>query len=72
LGTSTTDDAKRYFSDMPLHRKPFRRLADGDRELIDMVRISQVAWFELTYFFGYRLSTKRRLTIERNGSDNFK
>ncbi|KAJ8331328.1 DNA topoisomerase 2 [Batrachochytrium dendrobatidis] len=36
LGTSTTADAKEYFSDMNKHLKPFCRLDDESRELIDM------------------------------------
>ncbi|KAJ3239764.1 DNA topoisomerase 2 [Chytriomyces hyalinus] len=36
LGTSTTEDAKKYFSDMELHRKSFKTLETEDTALIDM------------------------------------
>lgn len=36
LGTSTKEDAKKYFSDIPHHKKPFAALESGDRDLIDM------------------------------------
>ncbi|KAJ3122937.1 DNA topoisomerase 2, partial [Physocladia obscura] len=36
LGTSTTEDAKKYFSDMDLHRKSFRALEAEDTALVDM------------------------------------
>ncbi|KAI8620983.1 DNA topoisomerase [Chytriomyces sp. MP71] len=36
LGTSTTEDAKKYFSDMELHRKSFKALDSDDSALIDM------------------------------------
>ncbi|KAH6572181.1 hypothetical protein BASA60_006741 [Batrachochytrium salamandrivorans] len=36
LGTSTTADAKEYFSDMNKHLKPFKTLDDESRDLIDM------------------------------------
>ncbi|TPX68586.1 hypothetical protein SpCBS45565_g03046 [Spizellomyces sp. 'palustris'] len=36
LGTSTTEDAKKYFSAMNRHLKPFSAAQDGERELIDM------------------------------------
>lgn len=36
LGTSTSKDAKQYFSDLPKHVKSFIALEDGDRDLIDL------------------------------------
>jgi DNA topoisomerase-2 len=36
LGTSDTNDAKKYFSDMNRHRLPFKELTIEDRALIDM------------------------------------
>src|SRR5690349_21222447 len=36
LGTSGPADAKQYFSNLPRHRKPFRPVQDGERQLIDM------------------------------------
>ncbi|GAA5985936.1 hypothetical protein JCM10908_006339 [Rhodotorula pacifica] len=36
LGTSDTNDAKKYFSDMSRHRLPFKELTIEDRTLIDM------------------------------------
>ncbi|KAI9366079.1 DNA topoisomerase [Zopfochytrium polystomum] len=36
LGTSTSADAKAYFSNMELHRKRFKALEDEDRKLLDM------------------------------------
>ncbi|GAA5863655.1 hypothetical protein JCM3774_001204 [Rhodotorula dairenensis] len=36
LGTSDTNDAKKYFSDMSRHRLPFKELTIEDRALIDM------------------------------------
>ncbi|KAL2917037.1 DNA topoisomerase 2 [Polyrhizophydium stewartii] len=36
LGTSTAEDAKKYFSDMNKHLKPFRAADDESRGLIDM------------------------------------
>ncbi|KAI8849905.1 DNA topoisomerase [Chytridium lagenaria] len=36
LGTSTPEDAKKYFRDMTRHRKPFKAATDGDKALIDM------------------------------------
>jgi DNA topoisomerase-2 len=36
LGTSTTDDAKKYFSDMNKHLKPFSACEAEDRALVDM------------------------------------
>jgi DNA topoisomerase-2 len=36
LGTSTSEDAKKYFGAMTLHRKPFKSLKDEDRDLVDM------------------------------------
>ncbi|KAI5475823.1 DNA topoisomerase II, partial [Pseudohyphozyma bogoriensis] len=36
LGTSTAADAKKYFSDLKLHRLPFSTLKDEERLLIDM------------------------------------
>jgi DNA topoisomerase-2 len=36
LGTSTTEDAKKYFSDLGKHLKPFETSNDQCRELIDM------------------------------------
>jgi DNA topoisomerase II len=36
LGTSTTEDAKKYFSDLGKHLKPFQASDDGCRALIDM------------------------------------
>ncbi|KAI8814919.1 DNA topoisomerase [Cladochytrium replicatum] len=36
LGTSTTDDAKRYFAAMDRHRKKFKPATEIDRELVDM------------------------------------
>ncbi|GAA6056524.1 DNA topoisomerase 2 [Rhodotorula toruloides] len=36
LGTSDTNDAKKYFSDMNRHRLPFKELTPEDRALIDM------------------------------------
>ncbi|OZJ04290.1 hypothetical protein BZG36_02570 [Bifiguratus adelaidae] len=36
LGTSTAQDAKKYFNNLQLHRKEFHTLEDGDRDLIDM------------------------------------
>ncbi|RKP07961.1 DNA topoisomerase, partial [Thamnocephalis sphaerospora] len=36
LGTSTAQDAKKYFSAMGLHLKPFQAMDDEERPLIDM------------------------------------
>ncbi|KAI8914509.1 DNA topoisomerase [Gorgonomyces haynaldii] len=36
LGTSTTEDAKQYFSNMGRHLKPFEACEDEDRQLIEM------------------------------------
>jgi DNA topoisomerase-2 len=36
LGTSTKDDAKKYFSNLRQHKKQFDDLSDNDRSLIDM------------------------------------
>lgn len=36
LGTSTTEDAKKYFSDLGKHLKPFQAADDESRVLIDM------------------------------------
>ncbi|KAJ3062103.1 DNA topoisomerase 2, partial [Podochytrium sp. JEL0797] len=36
LGTSTTEDAKTYFSDLDLHQKEFEALKVGDSALIDL------------------------------------
>lgn len=36
LGTSTSKDAKQYFSDLPKHVKSFSPISDPDRELIDL------------------------------------
>ncbi|KAJ3363539.1 DNA topoisomerase 2 [Kappamyces sp. JEL0680] len=36
LGTSTTEDAKKYFSDLGRHLKPFQVASDESRALIDM------------------------------------
>ncbi|KAI9145964.1 DNA topoisomerase [Paraphysoderma sedebokerense] len=36
LGTSTTQEAKNYFSALEKHKKPFRAATDSDRDLIDM------------------------------------
>jgi DNA topoisomerase-2 len=36
LGTSTTDDAKKYFNNMDKHRKEFKTATEDDRLLIDM------------------------------------
>ena len=36
MGTSTTDDAKKYFSDLNQHRKEFKGANENDRLLIDM------------------------------------
>ena len=36
LGTSTTEDAKKYFSDLGKHLKPFKVANDDSRALIDM------------------------------------
>ncbi|KAJ3316673.1 DNA topoisomerase 2, partial [Blyttiomyces sp. JEL0837] len=36
LGTSTTEDAKKYFSNMHRHRKLFKKMDDADKALIDM------------------------------------
>ncbi|KAJ2993089.1 DNA topoisomerase 2 [Globomyces sp. JEL0801] len=36
LGTSTTEDAKKYFSDLPKHLKPFEVATEESRALIDM------------------------------------
>lgn len=36
LGTSTSKDAKQYFSDLPKHVKNFSPILDSDRELIDL------------------------------------
>lgn len=37
LGTSTAQDAKRYFSDLPTHMKTFKALENSDRGMVDMV-----------------------------------
>ncbi|KAI9591804.1 DNA topoisomerase [Syncephalis fuscata] len=36
LGTSTSLDAKKYFSNMNIHRKPFKVMDEEERPLIDM------------------------------------
>ncbi|GES91615.1 DNA topoisomerase II [Rhizophagus clarus] len=36
LGTSTSAEAKDYFGDLKTHRKPFKAIQEGERELIDM------------------------------------
>ena len=36
LGTSTSQDAKKYFSDLPKHRLEFETMQPDDRKLIDM------------------------------------
>ncbi|CAI2189641.1 7136_t:CDS:2, partial [Funneliformis geosporum] len=36
LGTSTAEEAKKYFKDLKKHRKPFRPIQTDERELIDM------------------------------------
>jgi len=36
LGTSTSKDAKQYFSDLPKHVKSFSPISDPDRQLIDL------------------------------------
>ncbi|KAG7531692.1 hypothetical protein FFLO_04202 [Filobasidium floriforme] len=36
LGTSTAQDAKKYFSDLQKHKLPFMETQQGDRELIDL------------------------------------
>ncbi|TPX44377.1 hypothetical protein SeLEV6574_g04534 [Synchytrium endobioticum] len=36
LGTSTSEDAKKYFGNMDRHLKPFRAAANEDRDLVDM------------------------------------
>lgn len=36
LGTSTAQDAKKYFSDLEKHRLPFQITQPGDRELVDL------------------------------------
>ncbi|KAI9089602.1 DNA topoisomerase [Phlyctochytrium arcticum] len=36
LGTSTAADAKKYFSNMAAHMKPFARARDDDRQLIEL------------------------------------
>ena len=36
LGTSTAQDAKKYFNDLDRHMKPFKECIPEDRQLIDM------------------------------------
>ena len=36
LGTSSSSEAKKYFKDLDRHKKPFRAIVEGGRELIDM------------------------------------
>ncbi|EXX74976.1 DNA topoisomerase 2 [Rhizophagus irregularis DAOM 197198w] len=36
LGTSTAEEAKEYFKDLRTHKKPFKTIQEGERELIDM------------------------------------
>jgi DNA topoisomerase-2 len=36
LGTSETKDAKKYFSAMNIHKKPFATVSDEERQMIDM------------------------------------
>ncbi|PKY39326.1 DNA topoisomerase II [Rhizophagus irregularis] len=36
LGTSSSAEAKKYFRNLNRHKKPFRAIAEGERELIDM------------------------------------
>jgi DNA topoisomerase-2 len=36
LGTSTSEEAKEYFRNLKIHKKPFRTIQEGERGLIDM------------------------------------
>ena len=41
LGTSTSKEAKEYFSDMDRHRVPFQYAGAGDDEAILLVRVEE-------------------------------
>ena len=36
MGTSTSQDAKNYFSDMKQHMKPFKRMDGEDENMLDL------------------------------------
>lgn len=56
LGTSTAQDAKKYFSDMSRHRLPFETIEDNDRSLIDMAFNKKKADDRKEWLRGYVVS----------------
>lgn len=53
LGTSDSKDAKRYFSDLPRHRKDFLPLTPDDREIIDLAFNKKKADARKTWLLGF-------------------
>ncbi|MBE35254.1 MAG: hypothetical protein CMI16_06830 [Opitutaceae bacterium] len=57
LGTSTTKEAKEYFSALDDHRKTFRWSGDGDGDLIDMAFSKKRAEDRKRWMNAYRVGT---------------
>ncbi|KAJ3273863.1 DNA topoisomerase 2 [Terramyces sp. JEL0728] len=57
LGTSTTEDAKKYFSDLGKHLKPFESCDDSSRHLIDMAFNKKKADDRKEWLRGYTSGT---------------
>lgn len=53
LGTSDCKDAKRYFSDLPRHRKDFLPLTPEDREVVDLAFNKKKADARKTWLLGF-------------------
>ncbi|KAM0671935.1 DNA topoisomerase 2 [Ordospora colligata] len=53
LGTSTSADAKQYFSNLPVHVKSFTPLVDDDKESIDLAFNKKKADARKTWLFNY-------------------
>ncbi|KAG5859844.1 DNA topoisomerase II [Encephalitozoon hellem] len=57
LGTSTSADAKQYFSNLPIHVKNFTPLVDEDKELIDLAFNKKKADARKTWLLSFEPGT---------------
>ncbi len=71
LGTSTSEDAKRYFSDLPLHLKPFAVCDAEGRALVDMAFNKRRADDRKDWLRQFQAGTFMDHTVEEIRIDDF-
>ncbi|KAJ3321673.1 DNA topoisomerase 2 [Boothiomyces sp. JEL0866] len=71
LGTSTTEDAKKYFSDLGKHLKPFESCDDTSRHLIDMAFNKKKADDRKEWLRGYTSGTYMNHDVDEINISDF-